>query len=89
MPKKIKNTLNEGKAINKEWDEKKLNYLINGCINVEKNIETIVQMNETINRHKSNQIKVKFIENEEKITEFSKILKTIGNIVIVKDFNYK
>ena len=89
LPKKIKNTLIEGNAINKEWDEKKLNYLINGCINIENNIETINQMNKAINNHKLNKIKVKFVEDEEKVIEFSKILKTTGNIFIGKDFNFQ
>jgi len=85
LPKKINNTLVEGKTINKEWDEKNLNYLINGCINVEKNIETINQMNEAINVHKSNHTKVNFIEDEQKIKEFCNILKNIGKIITEKD----
>ena len=37
-------------------------------------------MNKAINNHKLNKIKVKFVEDEEKVIEFSKILKTTGNI---------
>jgi len=71
LPKKIKNTLVEGKAINKEWDEKNLNYLFNECINIEKNIKIINQKNEAINVHKSNHTKVNFIEDEQKIKAFA------------------
>ena len=85
LPIKIKNTLIEGKIINKEWNEKNLNYLINGCINIEKNIETINQMNETINMHKSYHTKVNFIEDEQKIKEFCNIIKNIGKIITGKD----
>ena len=46
-------------------------------------------MNKAINNHKLNKIKIKFIEDEEKIIEFSKILKTTGNIFIGKDFNFQ
>ena len=89
LPKKIKDSLNISKSISKEWNENKLNYLMNGCINVEQNIEIINKINNAITKQNSNKIKINFIEEENKIKEFPQIIKGIGNLYIRKDFQYK
>jgi len=41
LPNKIKILLEKGKTIDKEWNNNKLNFLINDCINIENNIKEI------------------------------------------------
>ena len=41
LPDKIKISLEKGIKIDKEWDNNKLNLMINGCINIENHIRDI------------------------------------------------
>jgi hypothetical protein len=55
LPKKIKNSLEKGKSIENEWnDDNNLCSLINDCLNVEKDIKQINDLNKIINKSKSN-----------------------------------
>ena len=45
LPNKIKNSLEKGKLIEKEWNDNNLNSLINDCINIENNIKKINEIN--------------------------------------------
>ena len=55
LPKKIELSLENGKNVNKFWNEhNKLSSLINDCINIEKNIEHINEINEKILKGKAN-----------------------------------
>ena len=83
LPKRIQKILINGKSINKEWNENKLTYLVNECINIENNITN------TINTYNTKTIKINYIENEEKIKEFPQIVKNIGNLIIGKEFKYR
>jgi len=58
LPNKINILLEKSKKINDEWnDNNKLNYLINMCINLDNNIETINIINDNINKCKINKEK--------------------------------
>ena len=59
LPTKIKIFLEKGKDIEKEWNNNKLNYL-NDCINIEKDIKTINEINKKIKECKSNKSQIKF-----------------------------
>ena len=50
LPKKIKVSLEKGKQIDKEWDNKNLISYINDCINIENNIKSIHTIKESINK---------------------------------------
>ena len=50
LPNKIKNSLTKGKLINEHWNENKLNSLINDCLNIERNIENINKINESVKK---------------------------------------
>ena len=52
LHKKIKISLENGKKIIKDLDENRLNFLINVCLNIEKNIQDIKKIEKII--HKSN-----------------------------------
>ena len=48
LPNKIKISLQKGKEIELDWNDNKLNLLINNCINIENNIKNIKILNESI-----------------------------------------
>ena len=83
LPNKIKLSLEKGKKINKEWNEKeKINLYLNDCINIENNIEEINFINEKIEKYNSNNdIKISFVPEENReIENFLEIIKTFGKI---------
>ena len=41
LPNKIKESLERGKFIDKEWNNNKLNILLNDCLNIENKIKEI------------------------------------------------
>jgi len=57
--------LEKGKTIEKEWNNNKLNSLINDCINIENNITKINNINEKIKKCNFHQnIKIKFFQKK-------------------------
>ena len=68
LPKKIKASLEKGKAIDNEWkDGEKLNMLINDCINIENNLVEINFINKIINKfNKDNKINFQFNADTDK-----------------------
>ncbi len=88
LPNKIKLSLEKGKKINKEWNEKdKINLYLNDCINIENNIEEINFINEKIEKcNSNNDIKISFIPEENReIENFLEIIKTFGKIIDKKE----
>ena len=84
LPNKVKLSLEQGKNIEKEWNEEiKLSSLINDCINIEKDINDINIINDkikNINNYENN-IEIKFLPNEEnQINDFLSKLKLFGEI---------
>jgi hypothetical protein len=66
LPKKIKLSLEKGKAINKDWDNNNLNLYIYNCINIENNFKIVNDINDNINKCKNNEkIKIKFETKED------------------------
>ena len=78
LPNKIKISVENGKKIMKDWNENKLFYLINDCLNLENNIQDINKIEkivEKVNLNKSS--KIEFSTNED---EIKKIIDSIKNI---------
>ena len=50
LPKRLKESLEFGKLINNEWNNNKLNILINDCLNIEHNIKDINIINDNIKK---------------------------------------
>ena len=76
-------SLEEGKKLNKEWNEEdKLNFYINDCINIENNIKEIKSIYEKIEKSNSNKnIKISFIpEENNEIEIFLETIKNFGKI---------
>jgi len=75
LPTNVKILLEKGKTIDKEWNNNKLNYLINECINIENNFKEINDINEKIKKCiLSQKIEIKFCPEEE-INKFLEIIK--------------
>ena len=81
LPKQIKLSLENGKLIDKEWNNNNLYSYINDCINIENNIKNINMIKENINIHKTNKKpKVEFYPKEEKFNLFLSTLNSFGKI---------
>jgi len=90
LPNKTKILLEKGRTIVKEWNNNKLNSLINDCINIENNIKEINNINEKIKKCNLNKnIKIKFYpEEEDEINKFLEKIKSFGNIADTSINNY-
>ena len=87
LPNKIKASLEKGKIIENQWEENKLNSLINDCINIENNINEI---NENINKYNiNNNIHIEFDPKEESLNSFLDTIKSFGKIYNYGKFHFK
>ena len=80
MPTKIKESLEKGKLIQNEWSNNRLNSLINDCLNIENNINSIKSINESIKQYNSFNIQIYFFPDKDGIKLFSEEIKKFGNI---------
>ena len=81
LPKQIKLSLEKGKLLDKEWDNKNLYSYINDCINIENNINEINIINRNINKFKmNNQIKINFSPDEDTFKKYLETLNSFGKI---------
>ena len=86
LPKQIKLSIEKGKLIDKEWNNKSLYSYINDCIKIENNIKNINIIKENINRYNtSNKIKIRFSTRD---NEFDKIIETIKSFGKIDDNKY-
>ena len=88
LPKKINECLENGKIIDEEWNNNtKINKLINNCINIENNIDSINIINENIKKYNNlTNINITFENGGEKeIKNISEIIKKFGKIVVNDD----
>ena len=86
LPKRIKESIERGKIINKEWNNNKLNILINDCINIEKNIKDINIINENIKKYNSINLNLKFYPENDGINNIIEEIKKFGKI---STYNFK
>ena len=88
LPNKIKNSLERGKIIDKEWDDNKIIPMINDCINIENNIKNINKINENIEKfHTNEKLEIKFNPEEKEINRFLDKIKTFGKIICFNNNN--
>ena len=81
LPNKIKTSLENGKKIIKDWNENKLNFLVNDCINIENNIQEINKLEKIIKQSNLNDSSnVRFIQTEEEISIIIESIKIFGNV---------
>ena len=81
LSKKIKFSLEKGKSIEKEYytNENKLCFLINACLNLEKEVKEIEQINNNMQKYNYNKIRFNFINDNEADT-LLKSIKSFGNL---------
>jgi len=89
LPNKAKISLEKGKIIDKEWNNNKLNSLINDCINIDNNINEITMIKEKLKHCNSNQnILLNFnLDKNDKINSFLKMIKEFNFINLNIDSN--
>ena len=82
LPKKIKDSIQQGKLIDTEWNENKLNSLINDCLNIENNLKDINIINQNVEKCSKINSEVKFSpeENNEELNELIDKIKNFGLI---------
>ena len=81
LPNKIKISLENGKKIIKDWNENKLNCLINDCLNLENNIQDINKIEKIVEKvNLNNSSKIEFSTNEDEIKTLIDSIKIFGNI---------
>ena len=82
LPNEIKTSLEKGKMIETEKNEiDKINIFINGCINIENNINNIKLIKDSIDKYKSAETIINFLPKEGKeIDDLINKIKLFGKI---------
>ena len=83
LPKKLKNSIDKGKKIEKEeWNDDNLPSLINDCINIEENIKKVNKIDNNIKESYLNkESKIELDIEEKEINNLIKNIKNFGNII--------
>jgi hypothetical protein len=82
LPAKIEDLLSRTEDINKYYNDNKLSFFINICLNVENNIKNIIEINDSIKKCKNTENKKInfFTKNEEEINKFLDNIKKFGKL---------
>jgi len=82
LPKRIKESIQQGNLINNEWNENKyeLNYLLNDCITIENNMKEIDIINGSITKYNNTKSEIKY-NSEKGLNELLDIIKNFGEII--------
>ena len=89
FPKILESSLNKGKLLENQWNENKLNFSINICLNVEKSIKEINTFNDILKNNYNNKIIIKFEPEENEINPFLEKIQKFGNIYSYQNFLLK
>ena len=85
LPDKIKKSLEQGKIIDSNWNNNKLNLSLYNCINIEKYINDIDIIEKEVNKYNlKNNLEFKFSPEENNINFFIEAIKNFGRIYINK-----
>ena len=87
LPNKIKLSLERGKDIENNWNNNKLNSLINDCLNIENNISKIKILNEKLIKPQHSNIGMTFFPYEEGLNNFINSIKNFGLIKKIGNFD--
>ena len=88
LSNKIKQSLEKGKIIDKEWKEDYLSLLLSDCINIENNIKEINIINDNIKKCYLNKVKkIDYNIEEENINNIIDIIQNFGKIITEDDLN--
>ena len=90
LPDKTKLLLEKAQDINKVYDKNNTSLFINGCINVENNIKTIIELNENIKKcNNSIKILIKIYILMKKKKKFINLLGILKDLVKFISINLK
>ena len=82
LPNKIKQSIDKGKIIDKEWNDINLSSYINQCIIIENNINEINKINENIKKSNINKCnKILYNIEEEQINNLINTIQNFGKII--------
>ena len=81
LPNKINISLEKGKIISEKWENNKLEFLINDCLNIENNINDINNINKNFKNYNFKNSNIIFYPNEEGINQFLETIKKFGKII--------
>ena len=83
LPKRIKQSIQQGNIINNEWNENKydLNFLLNDCINIENDLKEIDIINDNIKKSNNNiNTEIKY-KPENDLNSLLESIKFFGNLI--------
>ena len=80
LPTKIKESLDKGNLINKQWNNNKLNSSINDCLNIENNIKIINKINDRVKKCNSIKSEIYFYPKDNEINKLLESLQNFGDI---------
>ena len=90
LPKTIKDLIEKGKLIEKDWDKNNLNSTINDCIKIEKKLIGIKNINDNLKAYQKNQnIKFIFNLNDNNIKDILEMISSFGIITSDSIFKFK
>ena len=89
FPKKIESSLNQGKLIENQWKEKRLNISITQCLNIEKKLEEINSYKDIIKKNNENNLVMKFKPELNDINSFLNTIQEFGCIYNITDLQAK
>ena len=81
LPEKIKISLENGKKIDKDWNNDKLKLMINNCLTIENNIIYIKDIDKLLKKYNSIKYDIKFTPEDNEFDDFLKKIKNFGNII--------
>ena len=81
LPKRIKQSIQQGNIINNGWNENKydLNFLLNDCINIENDIKEIDIINDNIKKYNNNNLEIKY-NSEKDLKEVLDLIINFGKL---------
>ena len=95
LSNKIEKNLEKGKKINEDWNENKLSFIINDCINIEKNMKEFNLLNENANMDNEFKFKqeelssiLKSIDEFGEITNNINLEKNVDNLFLELEYEY-
>ena len=86
LPLKINLSLEIGKKLNDQWNNNKLNYIINNCLNIENNIRDINIIEENLEKLDKKKFELIFEPKEREINKFLETIENFGKISLKKNF---
>lgn len=82
FPNKIRLYLEKGKEAQKDWNKKENKIsLINDCINIEKTVDNVNKINQTLEKYKLEKISIDFVSDQNGIL---KSIKNYGKVILDK-----